>query len=102
MALPVKLTISANHLPRDPGTCFVFAFDCGAVSDYLRKRPIDREVKRRFTLGSGEPSRNMQVVKIEDASFLRATPRHDVFPDGPWKNPTAVRAQQVGGSEWST
>ena len=90
MAFPVKLAIGADHLPRDPGRCFSCALDRGAVSNYLLKRAVDSELKCGLTPGSGEPSGNVQVFKIEDAPFLRATPWQDVLIDWPWKNPAAV------------
>jgi hypothetical protein len=80
----------------------VLAFDCGALTDDLRKRAIDSEMKCRFMPGSREPSRNVQLVKFEDASFLGTTPRQDSFIERPWKNPTTVSAHKVGGGEWST
>jgi hypothetical protein len=102
MALPVKLAIRTDHLPGDPRTGFVLAFDCGAMSDYVGKGAIDRELKWCSIPGSGQPSRNVQLVKFEDASFLGTTPRQDSFIERPWKNPTTVSAHKVGGGEWST
>ena len=78
------------------------AFDRGAVCDYVRKRAIDGVVKCCLTPCSSKPPGDVQFVEFEDASFLRATPRQDVVRDGPGKNPAAVGAAKVSGSEWST
>ena len=78
----------------------MIAFDGSAVSNYLLKCAIDREVK--LMLRASKPARNVQLVKVEDASFLRATPRQQVFMNGPWKNPVAVSAQKVSGGERAT
>ena len=78
----------------------MLALDGRAVSDYLWKRAINGEVK--VVPGSRKSSRNVELVKVEDASFLRATPRQDVLVDWPWKNSGAVSAQKVCGGERST
>ena len=100
MALPVKLAICADHFSCDPGACFVIARDSGAMNDYLWKRAIDSEVE--LVPGSGKTPGNVQLVKFENAPFLGATPWKYFVVDGPWKNPAAVSAQKVCGSEWST
>lgn len=80
----------------------MLACNCGAVSYYLQKRAIDGEVKCCSLPDAGKPSRNVQLVKVEDASFFRATPWEYVLVDRPWKNPIAVSAQKICGGERST